>query len=121
MQSRLILTALMLTGLVGCGSGSSTGRLPPVSTEGAPRFAAGPINNACSTHAGRRSSAAHCGCIQAAANLTLDASDQRRAVRFFGDPEALQKVKLSDTPEDERFWYVWARFAETAEGMCKGS
>jgi hypothetical protein len=50
----------------------------------------------------------------------LSRSDQLKAVGFFEQPELLQRIKLSDTPENERFWYAWARFAETAERMCGG-
>ena len=39
--------------------------------------------------------------------------------RFFAEPEVLQRIKLSDTVEAERFWASWAAFAETAEQLCK--
>lgn len=93
--------------------------LPAVDISSAPRFAQGPLATACNIHNRRTANAEQCGCIQAAANLTLSQAEQQRAVRFFSEPELLQSVKLSDTPENERFWYRWARFAETAERMCE--
>lgn len=57
--------------------------------------------------------------MQAAANLTLSQAQQQRSVSFFNDPEALQAMKLSDTPQNERFWKNWAAFAETAEELCE--
>lgn len=92
--------------------------LPDVDTSSAPRFAQGPIAAACTVHNRRNANAERCGCIQAAANLTLSQAEQQRAVRFFAEPELLQTIKLSDTPANEEFWYRWERFAETAERMC---
>lgn len=86
----------------------------------ATRFAQGPVSTACRTHNRQSADASRCGCIQAAADLTLSQSQQKRGARFFADPELLQQMKLSDTPQDERFWDTWARFAETAELLCEG-
>lgn len=90
-----------------------------IDLQGANRFAEGPINTACTIHYRRTGKAQKCGCIQAAANRTLSQAQQQRAVRFFAEPELLQRIKLSDTPPDERFWEDWARFAETAEALCR--
>lgn len=83
--------------------------------------AQGPIGAACNTYNRKTANAQRCGCIQAAADLTLSKSDQQKATRFFAEPELLQAIKLSDTPKNERFWYTWARFAETAEQMCSST
>jgi hypothetical protein len=87
--------------------------------DAAPRFAEGPVGTACLIHNRGTADAQKCGCIQAAANLTLNQAEQQRATRFFAEPEVLQRIKLSDTAEAERFWASWASFAETAERLCK--
>ncbi|MFN6007748.1 MAG: hypothetical protein ACK47S_17530, partial [Paracoccaceae bacterium] len=48
---------------------------------------AGPIERACmsSDRGGNRSL---CGCIQQAADMTLSGGDQKRAAKFFKNPEA---------------------------------
>ncbi|MEP0661201.1 MAG: hypothetical protein ABJC87_18335 [Roseobacter sp.] len=69
----------------------------------------------------RRASLGTCGCLQVAANRTLNAADQKRGARMFGNPERVQAMKLSDSRENERFWGVWAAFADTAEKMCSTS
>jgi hypothetical protein len=124
-MARLSVPVLAMVFLAACGGGSGSGSAPPgpvepVSFENAPRFASGPIGAACNIHRTRTTSSRKCGCIQAAANLTLTQEEQQRSVRFFAEPELLQRIKLSDTPANERFWYAWARFAETAEAMCDG-
>jgi hypothetical protein len=95
--------------------------MQPVSLNGAVQFASGPIHTACTRQGRRGASSARCGCVQAAANLTLTPGEQRIGARYFEDPELLQKMKLSDTPQNERFWDTWARFAETAETLCRGA
>lgn len=123
------LRAALLGGAVafvaGCGGSGprsvEIADVPPADIDAAtPRFAQGPIATACLIHDRRGTSTARCGCVQAAANLTLSQAQQQRSSRFFNEPELLQAIKLSDTPENERFWAVWAAFAETAEELCKG-
>lgn len=121
--SHAILTGVVL-GLAACGGGSGDTPLPRATTAqidlgSAPRFAQGPVGTACKIHNRQVATAQKCGCIQAAADMTLSQSQQQRAARFFAEPELLQQVKLSDTPPDERFWQTWARFAETAELLCE--
>ncbi len=118
---RFLVGSAFFAALSACDSGSSApGRieLAEVSIEGAPRFAAGPVATACNIHNRGTANRQKCGCIQAAADLTLSQAQQQRSTRFFTEPELLQAVKLSDTPQNERFWYEWERFAETAERMC---
>jgi hypothetical protein len=121
--------AFWLAGVVGfvaaCGdapkTAPSTIKVAPAEINASTaRFASGPIATACLIHDRRGASKARCGCVQAAANLTLSQAQQQRSSRFFNEPELLQAIKLSDTPENERFWAVWAAFAETAEELCKG-
>ncbi len=117
--------AFAMLALSACGSGGSApaartaSPVAPVELASVPRFAQGPVGTACTIHNRKRANAQRCGCIQAAADLTLSQSQQQRAVRFFAEPELLQQMKLSDTPANERFWDAWAQFAETAELMCR--
>jgi hypothetical protein len=57
---------------------------------------AGPIERACmaSDRGGNRSL---CGCIQQAADMTLSGGDQRRAAKFFKDPEAAHATWTSQS------------------------
>lgn len=115
--------ALSLAALTACSSEppasqnlpGTTGTLHLVSGTNA---AQGPIGAACNIHNRNTANAQRCGCIQAAADRTLSQAEQEKASRFFSEPELLQAIKLSDTPANERFWYTWAEFAETAEEMC---
>lgn len=79
---------------------------------------AGTIEHACMN--GGRKAANHmlCGCIQAAADLTLSRSEQRRAARFFKDPHKAQQTRQSSRTSDERFWRSYKAFGRTAEIHC---
>lgn len=81
---------------------------------------AGPIGNACMKSDRKAVSGALCGCIQQAADMTLSGGDQRRVAKFFNDPEAVQKVKLSDSDSDDAFWTRYRNFSDTAQGVCGG-
>jgi hypothetical protein len=81
---------------------------------------AGPIGNACMKSDRKAVSRALCGCIDQAADMTLSPSDQRRVAKFFNDPEAVQKVKLSDTTNDDEFWKRYRNFGDTAQAFCAG-
>lgn len=78
---------------------------------------AGPIERACmaSDRGGNR---ALCGCIQQAANATLTGSDQRRAAKFFRDPDAAHATWISQTKADDAFWERYKSFGQTAEAYC---
>ena len=78
---------------------------------------AGPIDNAC-LRAGRTADPALCGCIQQVADQTLSRSDQRRAAKFFEDPDQAQETRVSDRAADEDFWLRYKAFAQTAEAYC---
>lgn len=81
--------------------------------------AAGPIERACmaSDRGGNR---ALCGCIQQAADLTLSGGDQRRAAKFFKDPEAAHETWVSQSASDDAFWERYKSFGEAAEAYCAG-
>jgi hypothetical protein len=88
----------------------------PMMTAGA---LAGPIERACmaSDRGGNR---ALCGCIQEAADLTLSGGDQRRAAKFFKDPEAAHATWVSQSSSDDAFWERYKSFGQTAEAYCAG-
>jgi hypothetical protein len=80
---------------------------------------AGPIERACmaSDRGGNRSL---CGCIQQAADMTLSSGDQRRAAKFFKDPEAAHAAWTSQSSSDDAFWERYKSFGQTAEAYCAG-
>lgn len=79
---------------------------------------AGPIDNAC-LQAGRDSASRDlCSCIQQVADMSLSGADQRRAAKFFSDPDMAQQVRFSDRAADEDFWARYKGFAEAAEAYC---
>lgn len=80
--------------------------------------AAGPISNACLSSDRKARSPVRCGCIQAIANQSLSATEQRRAVGFYRDPHEAQEVRTSQRPADQRFWAAYTAYADRAERIC---
>ena len=80
---------------------------------------AGPIEKACmaSDRGGNRSL---CGCIQQAADMTLSGGDQRRAAKFFKNPDAAHATWVSQSSSDDAFWERYKSFGQTAEAYCAG-
>ena len=120
MRPTLILTtgvaAIVLTA---CSSGS--GRYSSASAPRAPvtMFATGPIYSACMASDRSQASRAQCGCVQAVANQSLAADDQRRGAGFFKNPHLAQEVRTSDRAMDERFWLRWKAFGDSAAQICR--
>lgn len=81
--------------------------------------AAGPIERACMA-SDRGASRSLCGCIQQAADMTLSGGDQRRAAKFFKDPEAAHSTWISQSKSDDAFWERYKSFGQTAEAYCAG-
>lgn len=79
---------------------------------------AGVIERACLTSERSGGNPALCGCIQQAADLTLTASDQRVAARFFKDPQKAQDTRQSSVRNDSVFWERYKNFGATAEAYC---
>lgn len=79
---------------------------------------AGPISAACLTSGREEANRSICACAQSVADQTLDGADQRRAARFFRNPELAHKTFLSDTPRDDAFWARWTAFGAQAELYC---
>ncbi|NHB75492.1 hypothetical protein [Rhodobacter calidifons] len=80
---------------------------------------AGPIERACMA-SDRGANRSLCGCIQQAADMTLSGSDQRRAAKFFKDPEAAHATWVSQSKADDAFWERYKSFGQTAEAYCSG-
>lgn len=78
---------------------------------------AGPIENAC-MRSDRGGNRALCGCIQQVADMTLRGGDQRRAAKFFKDPDSAQEVRMSKSDSDNEFWARYKAFGEAAEAYC---
>lgn len=86
----------------------------------APMVATGPLQRACLSSDRRARSRELCGCIQAAANQTLSASQQNRAVSFYNNLHNAQEVRQSDRNSDEAFWEAYRAYGARAERMCRG-
>lgn len=81
-------------------------------------LAAGPIGNACQSSPRASGNRALCDCIQQAADRTLSRSEQRRAAKFFKDPDEAQKVRMSKSDRDNQFWRNYKAFGDMAEAYC---
>lgn len=79
---------------------------------------AGPISDACMASSARSASYQLCGCIQQAANLTLNGRDQRQAAKFILKPDMAQDVKMSKSRNDEIFWEKYSQFGTLAQQTC---
>lgn len=79
----------------------------------------GEIGRACMTGGRDAASPQMCSCIQGVANTSLSGSDQRRAARFFANPDEAHETRASDGPRDEAFWERYSAFAARAEAICR--
>ncbi len=59
-----------------------------------------------------------CACIQAAADRTLTAKDQKLAATFFQNPDRAQEIRQSDRRSHEVFWKRYRAFGDAAEAYC---
>lgn len=114
---KLLAGFLVVALVAGCGSGS---RVDRADTGIVTRFSSGPISRACLASDRRARNARLCGCIQTVADRSLSGSDQRKAARFFSDPQRAMDVKMSKTAADDAFWDRYRAFASRSEGMCRG-
>lgn len=85
---------------------------------GATSAMAGPVENACNSSPRSKGDRALCACIQQAADRTLHRSEQRRAARFFKDPDQAQQVRMSKSDSDNEFWARYRAFGDMAEAYC---
>lgn len=81
---------------------------------------AGPIESACLKSDRKAANRALCGCIQQVADMTLSWGEQRKAAKFFRDPDQAQKVRMSKSDRDNEFWARYKNFGETASSYCRG-
>lgn len=81
---------------------------------------AGPIESACLKSDRKVANRALCGCIQQVADMTLKGGDQRKAAKFFKDPDQAQEVRMSKRDSDNEFWARYKNFGETAAAYCGG-
>lgn len=76
------------------------------------------IERACNQSGRQAANPSLCSCIQRVADQMLTGSEQRRAARFFSDPQRAQEVRKSDTPRDDAFWQRWRDFGRAATNVC---
>lgn len=116
---RISLALVALVALVACGGGRPSGNrgYAPVV-----QFASGPIQKACQAQGRKAASRARCGCVQAVANRELSSADQRRGVKYFKNPHALQEVRQNQdsNPGNKRFWAAWKAYGQRAAQVCSG-
>lgn len=79
---------------------------------------AGPIESACLRSDRQSASRSLCGCIQNVADVVLNYGDQRRAAKFFTNPQQAQDVRQSARASDEAFWLRYKAFGDNAESYC---
>ena len=111
-----VMTGLVLCcALAACGGprGGDRGSSKPVTL-----FATGPIQQACQKAGRKQASRARCGCVQAVANMSLSANDQRKGATFSSEPQRAQDVRQSDNAANERFWDRWVEFGTRARKLC---
>jgi hypothetical protein len=82
--------------------------------------AAGPIERACLNSDRKAANRATCGCIQQVADMTLRGADQRKAAKFFVDPDRAQETRVSKSDRDNEFWARYKAFGQQAEAYCAG-
>jgi len=82
--------------------------------------AAGPIERACMRSDRDAANRAVCSCIQQVADMTLRGGDQRRAAKFFADPDRAHETWMSKRESDDAFWERYKNFGATAEAYCAG-
>jgi len=79
---------------------------------------AGTIERACLKADRKAASRSLCGCIQDAADATLNNRDQRLAAKFFKKPSMAQDIRQSDRAVHEAFWKRYKEFGATAQTYC---
>ncbi|ABA78169.1 hypothetical protein GQF56_24695 [Rhodobacter sphaeroides] len=82
--------------------------------------AGGPIERACLRSDRQAANVATCNCIQQVADMTLPSGDQRRAAKFFANPDEAQDVRFSSRSSDTAFWKRYKSFGEAAQAYCGG-
>ena len=81
--------------------------------------AGGPIERACNRSDRDAATPQLCHCLQRVADATLRWREQRKAARFFRDPDRAQDARRSDRARDEAFWDRYAYFGSAVELNCR--
>lgn len=81
---------------------------------------AGPASNG-SVTAGRGVERSLCACIQTAADMTLDSSDQKLAARLITGPGKAEEIRISERSRDKALWSRHQDFASAAGALCAAS
>ncbi len=76
------------------------------------------LESACLRSDRPQATRALCRCVGAVANQTLTRAEQRRAARFFRDPQLAQDVRMSRSARDNEFWARYRAFGAAAEQRC---
>ncbi|MGJ8625963.1 MAG: hypothetical protein ACSHXB_03290 [Sulfitobacter sp.] len=120
---RIFVASVALASLAACGGGSrySSSNAGRGYTPQPVLFATGPIHRACVSANRKAATPSRCGCVQAVADQSLSASDQRRGAKMFKDPHKAQEVRQSDNPSNERFWLAWKAFGQNAAAACNST
>ena len=79
---------------------------------------AGVVERACLKSDRKAASRALCACIQDVADITLTRSDQRKAAKFFHDPDRAQQVRMAKSDASNGFWRKYKNFGDTAAAYC---
>ena len=79
-----------------------------------------PIESACNRSDRANNNRALCRCIGQVARNHLTRAEQRRAARFFRDPQMAQEIRMSRAPGDREFWRNYRAFGQAAEVSCAG-
>lgn len=114
---RVLASVMVLALVAGCGGGA---RMDRGDAGMVTRFSTGPISRACLSSDRKARNSRLCGCIQTVANSSLSGADQRKAARFFRDPQRAMDVKMSKTTSDDAFWDRYEVFASRSEQSCRG-
>ncbi len=84
-----------------------------------PHFASADIvKRACLSSSAKTKSVRLCGCLQVAADATLNGAEQRKTAELISDPDLSQDVKASDSRRNERFWKRYTTFSQVAQKYC---
>ncbi len=112
---------ISIAALTGCGGGGykKADRLAIPNAQ-TPATATGPISRACMASGREAASRQLCGCIQAAADISMSKRDQSLAASFYDDPHRAQEIRQSDNANHERFWRKYREYGETAGAICGG-
>lgn len=76
------------------------------------------IQQACLASDRSARNTALCGCIQQVADITLSQGDQRRAAKFFRNPDLAQETRQASDGSRIDFWDRYKNFGDTAEAYC---